>query len=86
MIRALERDGWIVARQRGSHVHLRQPQHPLVISVPVHNRDLKPGIVAGILHDADISVEQFVELPKSWTSPYSPPASGLHASPPSILA
>jgi predicted RNA binding protein YcfA (HicA-like mRNA interferase family) len=62
VIRALERDGWVVVRQRGSHVHLRKEGNPSVVSVPYHTGDLRRGTVMGILKDAGITPERFAEL------------------------
>lgn len=42
LIRALERLGWEVVRQRGSHVRLRHPEHRTFLVVPLH-RELKRG-------------------------------------------
>ena len=38
IIRALQRDGWIVVRQRGSHIRMekRLPKEVLKITVPAH--------------------------------------------------
>jgi predicted RNA binding protein YcfA (HicA-like mRNA interferase family) len=57
-IRALEKLGFVVARQRGSHVVLRRGANGCV--VPNH-RELKTGTLAGVLKQAGITVEQFIE-------------------------
>jgi predicted RNA binding protein YcfA (HicA-like mRNA interferase family) len=57
-IRALERLGFVVARQRGSHVVLRRGASGCV--VPNH-RELKTGTLAGVLKQAGITTEQFIE-------------------------
>lgn len=56
-IRALERLGFIVVRQRGSHVVLRRGSAGCV--VPNHS-ELKVGTLAGVLKQAGISVEEFI--------------------------
>jgi len=52
---------WV--RQKGSHMHLRHPidsaRRPL--TVPNH-RTLKVGTLRAILHDANLTIEQFNEL------------------------
>ena len=58
-IRALEKLGFVVARQRGSHVVLRRGASGCV--VPNH-RELKTGTLAGVLKQAGVSVEQFTEV------------------------
>jgi predicted RNA binding protein YcfA (HicA-like mRNA interferase family) len=57
-IRALEKLGFVVARQRGSHVVLRRGASGCV--VPNH-RELKTGTLAGVLKQAGITTEQFIE-------------------------
>ncbi|MDN5849728.1 MAG: type II toxin-antitoxin system HicA family toxin [Nitrococcus sp.] len=57
-IRALERVGFSVVRQRGSHVVLRRATAGCV--VPKH-RELKVGTLSGILKQAGITAEEFIE-------------------------
>ena len=56
-ISALERIGFKVTRQRGSHVVLRKGSQGCV--VPNH-KELKTGTLAGILKQAGISNDDFV--------------------------
>ena len=63
MLRALNRDGWIIARRRGSHVILEHRLKPDIVVVPVHaGRTLKIGTLSGILEDAGLTPEEFVRL------------------------
>jgi len=65
-VRALERAGFVVRRQSGSHVVLTGPEGRRQASVPVHGgRDLKPGTPRAIMRDAGLSVEEFRRLLKS---------------------
>lgn len=58
-VRAFERLGGTVVRQRGSHVVLRMPNRSL-LSVPVHvGRTLGPGLLRSLLRDAEVEVEAF---------------------------
>lgn len=61
-VKALTRAGWIVLRQRGSHVHLGKEGAPYVVTVPIHDEDLRPGTLRAILRQAGLSVEEFVKL------------------------
>jgi len=63
VISALQRDGWVVVRQRGSHIRLQKhtPAETLKIIVPAH-RPLKRSTLAHILKQARIEVERFTEL------------------------
>lgn len=57
-IRALERLGFSVVRQRGSHIVLRRGASGCV--VPNHG-ELKTGTLAGVLKQAGVTAEEFVD-------------------------
>jgi predicted RNA binding protein YcfA (HicA-like mRNA interferase family) len=57
-ISALERLGFTVVRQRGSHIILRKGSYGCVI--PNH-RELKVGTLRGILKQAGVSPDEFIE-------------------------
>lgn len=59
-VRALERVGYRILRQRGSYVRLVAPDRSPV-TVPLH-RELDRGTLRGILRAADLSAEQFLAL------------------------
>lgn len=63
VIRALHRDGWIIVRQRGSHIRLQKATHEetLKIIVPAH-RPIKRSTLSHILKYARLSVEEFQRL------------------------
>ena len=61
LIRALERDGWAIIRQRGSHVRLKKPGRRNALVVPLH-KEIRKGTLAGILRDADLSAEDLRRL------------------------
>ena len=63
IINALQRDGWTVVRQRGSHIrlHKRVGNDLLKITVPAH-RPVKRSTLAHILKQARIETERFIEL------------------------
>lgn len=58
VVRALERLGFVVARQRGSHIVMRRGSTGCV--VPNH-RELKVGTLVGLLKQAGVSPDEFVE-------------------------
>ncbi|WP_447974929.1 type II toxin-antitoxin system HicA family toxin [Nitrospira sp. Kam-Ns4a] len=62
-IRAFQRLGYEVVRQRGSHVRLRHPHDPgrKPLTVAAH-RSLKPGLLRKLIRDAQHEVEEFVRL------------------------
>lgn len=63
VVRALQRDGWIVVRQRGSHIRLQKHvgYEVLKITVPAH-RPVKSSTLSHILKQAHIEVDKFLEL------------------------
>lgn len=63
IIRALQRDGWTVVRQRGSHFRLqkRVGDEVLKITVPAH-RPVKRSTLAHILKQARLDLEDFLKL------------------------
>lgn len=61
LIRALERDGWAVVRQRGSHVRLKKEGRRTALVVPLH-KEIRRGTLAGILRDAGMTADELREL------------------------
>jgi len=66
LIRVLERLGYEVIRQKGSHIRMRHDGPPLHrITVPLHN-PIKTGTLHGILSEVarmrSITVDSIVEL------------------------
>jgi predicted RNA binding protein YcfA (HicA-like mRNA interferase family) len=62
LVRALEKLGFQVARDRGSHVFLKHPDGR-VTTVPVHSGGvIGPGLLRAILKDAELSAEDLVKL------------------------
>ncbi|MBK8537112.1 MAG: type II toxin-antitoxin system HicA family toxin [Candidatus Competibacteraceae bacterium] len=56
-IRALQRLGFVVMRQQGSHIVLRRGSQGCV--VPNH-RELKVGTLAGLLKQGGVSSNEFI--------------------------
>jgi predicted RNA binding protein YcfA (HicA-like mRNA interferase family) len=63
VIRVLERFGYVVVRQKGSHVRLRRASDPqkMPVTVPMHD-ELAFGTLKKILQDAKVSVEQLISF------------------------
>ena len=63
IIRALQRAGFVVVRQRGSHIRLQRhtTEETLKITVPAH-RPVKRSTLAHILKAARLSIEDFKTL------------------------
>lgn len=63
IVRALERAGFVRGRQAGSH--LRMHRGDTDVTVPLHGpRDVKRGTLASILRQAELSVDEFLDLLK----------------------
>ena len=65
VVRALQRDGWIVVRQKRSHnrlqKHTSNDNEILKLTVSAHNPILR-STLSHILKQARLSVDQFIEL------------------------
>lgn len=62
-LKALQRAGFYVDHQTGSHARLFHRTRPeLKITIPFHNKDLPQGTLRSILRQADLSVEEFLGL------------------------
>jgi predicted RNA binding protein YcfA (HicA-like mRNA interferase family) len=60
-VRKLERAGWTLVRQRGSHMMLTHPQYRWTLSVPDH-RELGPGLLGKIVKQSGLTAEAFNDL------------------------
>ena len=58
VIRALSRLGFVVVRQRGSHVVLQRGAD--MVTVPMHD-PVKKSTLKSILNQADVTLEDFLE-------------------------
>jgi predicted RNA binding protein YcfA (HicA-like mRNA interferase family) len=63
VINALRRDGWLVVRQRGSHIRLQKriADETLKLVVPAH-RPIKRSTLSHILKQARLDLDVFLEL------------------------
>ena len=62
IVRALQRDGWVVVRQRGSHIRMQKNllEEVLKLTIPAH-KPIKRSTLSHILKQARISVNEFLE-------------------------
>jgi predicted RNA binding protein YcfA (HicA-like mRNA interferase family) len=58
-VRAFEKLGWNVARQRGSHIILVKDGERATLSVPDH-RTIAKGTLRGLIRAARVTIEEFV--------------------------
>lgn len=63
VVSALKRIGYVVVRQRGSHIRMRHlsDNRRQPTTVPDH-RNIKTGTLHAILRDAGLGVDEFIDL------------------------
>ena len=63
VVNALQRAGFVVVRQRGSHIRFqkRTKERVLKLTVPTHT-PIKKTTLARIIKDANLSLEEFKNL------------------------
>ena len=63
VLRALKRNGWVIVRQKGSHIrlHKRTATEVLNLTIPAH-KPIKRSTLSHILKHAGLSVEEFIAL------------------------
>lgn len=61
-INALKKIGFVIVRQKGSHLRMKHKDNR-VVTVPIHNnKNLGKGLLRKILRDTELTVEEFLEL------------------------
>jgi len=55
------KDGWEMARQRGSHMILVKQGHMATLSVPDH-REVAKGTLRSLIRASGLTVEDFADL------------------------
>jgi predicted RNA binding protein YcfA (HicA-like mRNA interferase family) len=63
IVRALQRDGWVVVRQKGSHLRLQKHTvtETLKLTIPAH-RPVKRSTLSHSLKQAHLDVDDFLRL------------------------
>jgi predicted RNA binding protein YcfA (HicA-like mRNA interferase family) len=61
IVSILKKSGFIVERQRGSHVFLKHTDGRVTV-VPVHSGEtIGPGLLSKILRDVEMTKDEFIE-------------------------
>jgi predicted RNA binding protein YcfA (HicA-like mRNA interferase family) len=63
VVKAFGRDGWELARQKGSHMILVKEGSWATLSVPDH-REIAPGTLRSLIRASGLTVEGFLSLTK----------------------
>lgn len=61
VVRVFSRDGWQLARQRGSHMILVKEGHMATFSIPDH-KEVAKGTPRSVIRSSCLTVEQFSAL------------------------
>ena len=61
IVRALNRLGWVIVVQRGSHAQLKHPNRGGRVTVPLHaGETIGPKLLGSILSQAGLTVEELI--------------------------
>jgi predicted RNA binding protein YcfA (HicA-like mRNA interferase family) len=60
-VKKFQKVGWVVARQRGSHIMMIKSNYEYTLSIPQH-KELGPGILRKLIRQAGLTVEEFDTL------------------------
>lgn len=63
VIRAFQRYGWVIVRQKGSHIRMQKHTYDevLKVTIPAH-RPIKRSTLSHILKQARMDVDSFLKL------------------------
>jgi len=63
VLKALQRDGWVIVRQKGSHIRLQKHHGNDVLKIIVlAHKPIKRSTLSHILKQARISVDDFTKI------------------------
>jgi predicted RNA binding protein YcfA (HicA-like mRNA interferase family) len=58
ILKFLKSKGFYISRQNGSHMILHNSDNTKRVTLPIHNKDLKPGTLSAILKQAGIDKKE----------------------------
>jgi predicted RNA binding protein YcfA (HicA-like mRNA interferase family) len=61
-LRAIQADGWQVARSAGSHIHLSHTSKPGIVTVAMHPGTIPLGTLRSIIRQAGLTIDEFTNL------------------------
>ncbi len=61
VVKKLQRIGWEISRQKGSHVMMTKSDYLYTLSIPQH-KELGIGILSKIVKQANLTIDKFNEL------------------------
>ena len=63
VVKTFSKAGWIVVRERGSHIIMEKEGVDMLLTVPRKN-EVKRGTLRSLIADAGMTVDEFVRLSK----------------------
>ena len=64
VVKTFERFGWVVARQRGSHIIMTKAGHMATLSIPNHSQVAR-GTLRSLIQHARLTIEEFLQAVES---------------------
>lgn len=62
LIKRFEKAGYVIDRQKGSHVILYHPTKEKRLTIPMHVREMPKGTLLSIIKQAGLTKEDFLKL------------------------
>lgn len=62
LIKKFEKAGYVIDRQKGSHVILYNLKRERRLTIPLHVKDLPKGTLLSIIRQAGLTREEFLKL------------------------
>ncbi len=63
IVKAFEKIGYYRVSRRGSHIKIRNDKSQIILIIPDH-KEVDRWTLRGIIRDAELTVEEFIELLK----------------------
>lgn len=62
VVKILKKLGYYPKRQTGSHLIMYHPEKNKIIPIPIHTKDLKKGLLKGIIREVESTEKEFISL------------------------
>ena len=62
LIKIFEKEGYVIDRQKGSHVILFHSLSRRRLTIPMHTRDIPNGTLLAIIKDTGMTKDEFLKL------------------------
>lgn len=62
IVTILQKLGYVKKRQTGSHIIMFHSVSKITIPVPMHSKDVKRGLLLGIIKQANSTEKEFIKL------------------------